>query len=811
MTTPFARIRASIGAKLALGVFLSGVMIGIAGLSILSDSVTRKFQKDYEDHGRTILNSISYAAQISSSEAGVRRFVATLGAEPDVALIVVAAGKPARVLASTERSFLGKEISELPDPEHIANDLLRALTTQSFTKDMGHKNGALLDFSGPLLLSPQDREGSALIEGATMVHLSSSGMRAKITRTLWEFGALFISALILLMIFALYFAQRFVVSQADHLVDVIRARESGVGSAFAKVEGEDEIGQISKSLNHLFSELDLKDHELKLQKLAIDESSIVAITDTKGTIEYANDKFCKISKFTREEILGQNHRILNSGVHPKEFFRDLYRTIANGRVWHGEICNRAKDGSLYWVDTTIYPFVDQIGRVNKYVVIRHEITAQKALIARLEKAFHDVDESRRHIEAQASQLIVQADELRKAKVAAEAAARAKGDFLACMSHEIRTPMNGMIGMTELLLDTNLTPQQREYAETAKYSADALMALINDILDFSKIEAGKVKLAPAPLSIHEFMAQLEKMFMSSMSNKGLKYKCEIAPAIPEELEQDPDKLRQVLVNLLSNAVKFTPRGGSIVVGIGMAESSKSDCVLEFRVTDTGIGIPKEKQETIFEAFSQADSTTSREYGGTGLGLNISSRLVKLLGGVMGVNSREGVGSTFLFTARFKRPGAKAAAGSSAPLASVSAQPLKILLVEDNVVNQKLALKILQGWGHDVVLAINGLEAVNISDGQSFDVILMDMQMPVMGGAEAAKRIRERESLTGGRVSIIAVTADVMSGHSENLSALGMDGYVSKPLKREQLMAAINEAARAKTPPIVKNDVRGSIEA
>ncbi len=653
------------------------------------------------------------------------------------------------------------------------------------------------------------------------------------------------------------------------------------------------------------------EESLKVSDLALKSiSQGVIITDANRLILSSNAAFSSITGYSINEILGRNCNFLQGPLTDPKTVEAIRTALKNGTHFSGEILNYRKDGNTFWNELTISPLWNEHGRLSHFVGVTRDITDRKW----------------------AEQVV------RQAQATAEASSRAKSEFLANMSHEIRTPMNGIIGMTELTLDTELTSNQREYLEAVKISADGLLSVINDILDFSKIEAGKLDLDPVPFDLRETLDNTLKPLAMRAHQKGLELTCDVASEIPDILVADSVRLRQIWVNLVGNAVKFTANG-EIGIAVTVESMTRDNAVLHFQVADTGIGIPAEKLGTIFEQFSQADGSTNRRYGGTGLGLTISTQLVKLMGGRMWVESEVGRGSTFHFTVSLgisstqpkqdhrhhltrlkdisvlvvddnatnrrildemlKKWQMKPTLAASGPIAlatlrqatdarakfpliivdcvmpgmdgfalveqihqvdscskpvvmmltsdklsgdtarcrdlgiachlvkpvmqakllnsilialGITSSPknesssnspvvmspvpsdrknLQILLAEDNVVNQKVAVRILERQGHKVEVAENGKEVLKLLETRSFDVVLMDIQMPEMNGFEATACIRAQEKTTGSHLPIVAMTANAMKGDRERCLAEGMDDYVSKPIKIPELLEALQK--------------------
>jgi PAS domain S-box-containing protein len=656
----------------------------------------------------------------------------------------------------------------------------------------------------------------------------------------------------------------------------LKAIELGVDGYLIKpINVEKFLSSILKyaKIQHNRKSIFKEQHVLSEYKRSVYSSSIVSITDLDGYITFANDKFCDMSGYTKDELIGKKHNIVKSPNMPKELFDNLWETITAGKIWKGIVENKKKDGSYYWVDSTIVPVTNYQGSVCEYLSIRVDITPLK-------------------------------EALKKAEVSA----KAKGEFLANMSHEIRTPLNGVIGFLELLSDTKLDDQQKDYVDTIDKSAKSLLHIINDILDFSKIESGKLDLDIISFNpIQEFKHSVD-LFMAKAREKNVKLEMNIDQFLPLSIKSDPLRIKQILNNLVSNAIKFTPEEGLVTVDVSF---NKKDEKIIFSVTDSGCGIAKENLDSIFTAFQQADNSIARTHGGTGLGLSISAKLATMLGGELKVESEINKGSKFYFDISFTNSSIetfqskvhkdisvlfynekncekctkviqehlktfkvnyftfenqidmnfnvlivyfnknaneirvlqdmykdkkilliideedqKDALDLRNDKLSLMMRPLnasmifdyladnffdtkllnntenidlnenfstaEILIAEDNLINQKLIKAMLNKYDVNITIANNGLEAVEHFKNSKFDLVFMDIHMPELDGMEATTQILEYEKENNlQHTTIVALTANALSGDKERFLAHGMDDYLSKPIDKELLKDVLHK--------------------
>lgn len=602
--------------------------------------------------------------------------------------------------------------------------------------------------------------------------------------------------------------------------------------------------------------------ELEYQKFALDQHSIVAVTDKAGKIIYANDKFCEISQYSHNELIGQDHRLLNSGFHPRSFFVDMWKTIASGKTWHGEVKNRRKDGSFYWVETSIIPFRNQQGTIERYVAIRTDITARKeaeeksASLARfpaenpapimradadgrliyankasdhllqfwqisvgdrlpetiyasclqaLDEKRHTIMELRcndRHYEIDYSSVKNANDinmygrdvtALREARDQALESSRMKSMFLSTVSHEIRTPMNGIIGMTDLLLDTELDADQREFAKTVHSSAQALLTIINDILDFSKIESGHFQIDATGFSLLSVVEGAAGVVAIKARDKGLSLQTYVDPSIPSYLTGDPGRLRQVLLNLADNAVKFT-ESGEVQLQVLPITMDNDHVRLRFTVKDSGIGLSKEVQSRLFQPFVQADGTTTRKYGGTGLGLAICKRIVELMHGTIHIDSEPGIGATFWFELDLP---VDTELNRQRPQFDVhNLQGIGVLVANADANDCFMLERYLGSWGLHVISVASGREALALiqqDHTRSIQLAIVATHLPDMGGLEIAAALPPP-----GRLPVILYTGcDAPELRNRALTS-GIHAILTKPVNMSHLFDCIATALNDQRP-------------
>ncbi len=515
--------------------------------------------------------------------------------------------------------------------------------------------------------------------------------------------------------------------------------------------------EMGHSLKNAYTGLEEKvaERTAELEKLSetVEQSPVsVVITDKNGTIEYVNPRFSKTTGYSAKEAIGQNPRILKSRGKSKSFYKDLWDTILSGRIWRGEFINRKKSGEEFWESASISPIKNDHGNITHFVAVKEDITVKKQM----------------------------EEELIQSKRAADEANKAKSDFLANMSHEIRTPMNAVIGMSHLALKTELTPKQQDYLHKIQSSANSLLGIINDILDFSKIEAGKLDMESVEFNLDDVLDNLANLVtVKAQEKEDLEVLFATAREVPRFLVGDPLRLGQIMINLANNAVKFT-ESGEIVVTTELLEQNEAGLTIQFSVKDTGIGMTEKQISTLFQSFSQADTSTTRKFGGTGLGLSISKRLVEMMGGEIWVESEPGLGTTFSFTANF---GLGTETVKKRLVPSSDLRGMKVLVVDDSATSRNILQDMLESFTFEITLAASaeeGLEEIERADtDQPYELVLMDWKMPGMDGLEASKHIKNHRTLSK-IPAIILVTAYGREELMQRAEQIGLEGFLIKPI-------------------------------
>lgn len=513
----------------------------------------------------------------------------------------------------------------------------------------------------------------------------------------------------------------------------------------------------------------------------------VVITNKEGYIEWTNEGFTKLTGYTIDDVKGTRGEKLRQsepfGI--ADHTHLLEQVLKRKEAVTFESKSFTKAGTEFWTITTLTPVLDENNEVNKIISIDTDITLRKKMEEQLKLANRIAENSLIKGNKALSELTL-------AKQNLEEAMRAKEQFLAHISHEIRTPMNGIIGLTDLLLKSELSAEQKEYLTAIKNSGDTLMVVINDILDLSKIEAGKMTFEEIPFNVTSILNTILELFTPKAREKRIQLVKTISDKIPNIVLGDPVRLNQILMNLVSNAIKFTEKG-NVHVQVNRVKDSEEFVSLSFSVQDTGPGIPADKLHTLFVDFTQASTDITRKYGGTGLGLSIAKRLVELQGGTVTLNSKVGIGSEFTITLDFRKAVNELLIKDPCNTDDYEdldqLRGMRILLVEDNPVNQLLAEKLLSDWGCIITNAENGLVAINKLTESDFDLVLMDIKMPEMDGYEATRYIRQKMEASKRRVPIIALTAHAAMWEAEKCTEAGMNGYISKPFNVKELYKMI----------------------
>ena len=896
---PDSKVTHPLRRKLLLPLLVMGTAISALLVVLAYAQIHRLLQTNLLNRAELAAGLLGAAAANATGPGDLQTVATSLGHDPEIPAVFIVGGSSSHVLAASNPVWVGRPLAEVTSPT-LASQIQANLAKRESNPEFFSDGPALARIS-PFALAPGPSAANGAPRAVVVVQLDTTPLHASLLRTTLAFSGALAAGLGLLVVLGNFLIKHYLLRSIERIGQAVTQGREATETVWSAATANDEFGALARTLCFSITRTDSALRDLENFKFALDQHTLVSVTDEHGRITYVNDRFCAVSGYSRPELIGQTHRLLHSGIHSDEFFKQLWDSIKTGEVWRAEICNRTKDGSLYWDDCTIVPLLGPTLEPDRYISIRSNITARKQFEAALTKErflmqalmsslpdyvyfkdlksrlirisqsmaaafklgspddavgktdfdFFTLEHARQAYEDE--QTIIQTGQpitteelvtwpdrpdtwsatikmplrdekgtiigtfgisrditprkqaeaaLLEAKEAAESANRAKSDFLATMSHEIRTPMNVVLGFTDLLIETPLQTRQREYVGLIRTSGRNLIALINDILDFSKIEAGRLEVDKARVDAISVANKTVQVFAGQAQKKGLWLAVRSAPDLPRIVVADPNRLRQVLTNLIGNALKFTLQGGvTVTVAASPTDPTR---FLRLTITDTGIGIPLEKQAVLFHKFTQADSSTTREFGGTGLGLAICKSLVELMSGSIGLQSSSGKGASFWCDLPMSSDQTPLEASAPAvpvpevapevPLVPVAqgSQRRRVLVVDDNELNQQLVQSFLTKLGCDTVLANNGLEAFGYVQWQTFDLVIMDHQMPVMDGCESTRSIRnwEREQGRKERLPIIAVTANAAPNSKSFYLAAGMDGYLAKPVTRPALAQAIN---------------------
>ncbi|MDT8447711.1 MAG: response regulator [bacterium] len=771
----------------------------------------RKTTQKVETNASVALTKLMTRLQITLEHAYsrgdhtlVQREVSGLASELDFKYILLFDDK-GQILASSRIAHIGHsfitKLESLSEQERkmVFSHLSEVRRTQAGHVYLGELKQYLVGIY-PIILGNQPQKLREPIRGFLLIFQDLKSQKDEALQAVYRQVLQFSVILGLLIIGLGIFFDQIVSRRINRIVAVTHQVGRGDYSVRTGLGGRDEIGLLAAAVDEMVQSRQGAEEMLHKLNRAVEQSPVsVVVTDLAANIEYINPRVTEITGYQPEELLGKNPRLFKSGHHDNAFYQKIWNELTAGRQWRGELLNRKKNGEHFWESTTLSPVFDDSGRIINYLGVKEDITLQKQ----------------------------RDDELQKARFEAEAANLAKTNFLATMSHELRTPMNGILGMGQILEGDEQDPEKRAMLQVMLSSSRALVQVLDEILDISRIEARQLNSEQKLVDLHNLLENLQQMFSASAQAKHLDWIVETHRIGTPRVMGDASLITKVLSNLVGNAIKFTPQGSVRLTARNV--TYRGGAGMRFEVADTGVGIPASKLGLIFKSFTQADSSSTRRFGGVGLGLSITQSLVRLMGGEVGVQSREGQGSLFWFEIPAPpednphsaskvfdpsyQPPTQAAQPSlnefhgvlpknrETPEPALPKPKLKqkaqhserkhrILVVEDDSINASVIRRILTLNHYQVLEAGNGRIALELLEHESVDLILMDCLMPVLDGFKATRLIRERETKNQQpRLPIIAVTAKAMDEDKALCLDAGMDDYLTKPIEMRQLIKSI----------------------
>lgn len=712
-----------------------------------------------------------------------------------------------------------RDMKSISDPREILrNPEIHTALIQSFTDNKPYhinvvEHGTFLHTH----IVPLPRLGVSMVETINLDTMRNNVFKTVLGSTIRRIGVMLA---LLVVIFVIM--RQAVLSPLLKLARAIRSSREDGNFLPPKDMPRNEIGDLARTFADVFNELNHSHEENeRLAQVANGTHAGVLIADAAGRIMWVNRSFTQKTEYTADEIIGLTPAEIVERNYSIGAIRILTQAIKSRLGCNIEIFSHNRSGKSYWSAVEVRPIRNAADEIKSFILVENDITefknaenALKKTQQQIEERVRELQETQKVLEDERGKLDQTAKELVAARDEAEKANRAKSDFLATMSHEIRTPMNGVIGISDLLLQSNLDTRQREQVEIIKESGESLLTIINSILDHSKLEAGHLELEQDDCSPQEVTRYVTDLMQKAADEKGISLNSRISEGVPSLFLCDNKRLRQILINLVGNAIKFTPSGTVTLDVFLNGATDSTDTNIIFAVRDTGIGIPETLLPQLFRRYKQADASTARTHGGTGLGLAISQELATLMGGDIEVASVQGVGTTFSLilplkaasghaklaeedkvreTAAPEQPTTIPEAKAEPTPTSAMSTKLRILLAEDQPVNQKLMRAVMEQLGHDLTIANNGVEAVKALRENSYDLILMDIQMPELDGILATKIIRSSDE-DWRTIPIIALTAHAMENHKQAYFAAGMNGFVSKPFRMDILVGEIERVLR-----------------